>query len=102
MCALVVNKKGWEKKNRKKAQETASLDKVKEKKGGALAHQEEEEKQNTPPPPSLKENYAWSDGGKLQRKRRTWRAEQEEGAAGRVDGCWWVRTDVERRLQGAG
>lgn len=49
MCALVANEKD-EKKPRRKAQESASLDKVKEKKGGALTHQEEEGKQNPPPP----------------------------------------------------
>lgn len=48
MCALVVNKKGVKKK-RRKAQGTASLDKVKEKKGGTLAHREERGS-ITPPP----------------------------------------------------
>lgn len=40
--AFLLSPLNKRKKTRRKAQETASLDKVKEKKGGALAHQEEE------------------------------------------------------------
>lgn len=101
MCALVVNKKGWEKKNPEEKLRRLPLWTKSKRRKEALSHIRKRKRNRTPLPP-LKENYAWSDGGKLQRKRRTRRKEQEGRAAGWVDGCWWVRTDVERKQQRAG